>query len=265
MEKPKNYLQKIWIERFRTDAVTLRPKGCKRKRPTTKRGKIQGKKPSAQSLQNLIFILNNSDVMFRSMLTLTFRDVAERKISVLDHRQILKNALERLRKFGAYQYVWVREFQEFTRSVHWHIFTDLDSICQEEIDREASQDWSDWLVNSCLKKGCTEEDCKFMRRGDGSKEFPGCCRWERLRGEAAGRYCGKEGGKRFQKYAPERWIENGGGWWRASRSVKCTPIDRALVTQRSLHSVKVKIPDRDPIDIITKYQYGKGTKKTQSN
>lgn len=249
------------VTRYRTDAIVNRnwPSG---KAPPefneATRGAI-GSEPSARSLQNLVFLLNNSDVVFETMLTLTLGPVCN-QLPVEVHRKNLKAALEKLRRRCVSQYCWVREFQA-NESVHWHIFVSggFDEVSPGAIHEDESRKWSRWWANVHRKHGVLDErELGFMANGDGAS-FLGCVRIERLRTEAGGRYAGKEGAKRFQKRPPAKWQAGGGAWWRASRGVKCTPIETVEIPSVELKSAAVTI-NNEPRDIAYRLQYGLGLK-----
>jgi hypothetical protein len=257
---------RVSVTRYRTDAIVNRNWNGKAPDPflENKRGEI-GSEPSSKSLKNLVFLLNNSDVIFDRMVTLTLCPEAN-DLPVESHKNALRASLERLRRWKVSQYCWVREFQA-SGSVHWHIFTSggkFTDLPSGAIDKEASRDWSKWWAGVYRKMGVP--DCsglRFMADGDG-KGFLGSVRVERLRSDAGGRYAGKEGAKRFQKVPPEKWQLNGGAWWRGSRGITCTPIETTVIDAVELKAATVTI-NGEPKEIAYRMQYGLGVKLENSS
>lgn len=233
----------------------------------SERGKIGGA-PSSRSLRNLVFVLNNSDIRMESMLTLTMTPLCHQKCSPAMHRKACKLALQRLRDQGIRDYVWVREFQK-NGSVHWHIFTSETVGAPGDVNHELSHDWRMWWCSLYWDKIIGESKVPKikkrhaisrarMERGNG-KDFHGSCRFEQLKSEAAGRYAAKEGAKRFQKHAPGKWKNEGGAWWRASKSIVCTPIKEVYVPGSTLETVTIKIKNQ-PVEVAYKLQQNRGLK-----
>ena len=250
------------LDVYRTDAVVRRSykPACA---GTVTEGKAIGGRPSYRSLQNLVFLLNNCDTPMTSMLTITMNDQVERRNPVTFHRKTLQLALQKLRDDGVNQYCWVREFQtakeDETASVHWHVFTDLDvHLTPGGINDELGDRWRRWMVRRCRKGWCSESAAEKMLKGN-RRDFKGCCRFEQLRSDAAGRYAGKEGAKRFQKKAPPRWV-NGGAWWRASSKVKCSVKKTVVVDAKTLEEKRVDIGGGNSVTVIHKIQFGRGLK-----
>lgn len=251
------------LECYRNDAVVVRSwrPDAALKAERTDRGKI-GSLPSSASLKRLIFILNNADVGFCSMLTLTMTPKVNLTHSVDDHRKSIKAVCQRLRRDHVQAYCWVREFQS-NGSVHWHVFTDLHVGQPGDINRFESNDWSRWWAEYWRKKNASLECVRKMIHGNG-KEFQ-CCRFEQLKTNAGGRYAAKEGAKRFQKVPPRRWRKNGGAWWRASRGLTCTPIKTIEVSGDSLQWATVKRPDGTELDVPLKLQFSRGLRECSSH
>lgn len=244
---------------YRTDAVVKRSyKPTCAGQNEVKRGKV-GAAPSRRSLNNLVFLLNNCDKPMRSMLTLTMADQVSQRNSVEFHNKTLKLALQRLRDLGNEQYCWIREFQN-NGSVHWHIFTSLNAMSRPgAISKRKSKEWSDWLTRRYVKHGWCNPRCEYNMTHAAQDGFVGCCRFEQLRGNEAGRYAGKEGSKRFQKKARGKW-KNAGCWWYASRNVKCTPICERKFNGDKLAQAKVTINGvEQEIAYRLQYNLGAGT------
>lgn len=244
---------------YRVDAVLSRSYKPVCAGTVSKAAKI-GEEPSRKSLQNLVFLLNNSDRPFTTMYTLTMTDKASKENTVETHKRALKASLQKLRRDGASQYCWVREFQQ-NGSIHWHIFTDCIVGEPGQVNEELSRRWSLWFASFYQKNKLSPSCFKKMSKGDG-KQFLGCVRVEALRTEAAGLYAGKEGAKRFQKKPPSKWRKNGGAWWRASRGVECTPIKTKLVDGKTL-SYSTIVVDGNPLDIPHKIQFSRALKERE--
>lgn len=262
------------LQVFRTDAVFHRESPHKPPTNVGKRGVINGLTPSADSLKRLIFLLNNCDRQMRSMATITFQDEIGIAIPVECHKRFLKNFCQRLRdKFDGIEFVWVREFQSSrlieghsceVSPVHWHVFTTMavDAGCEKSncVDREMSAEWSAWLVKAVRKlmRGEPEYDNELISRMLQGGRHDGCVRWENLYGPAGGRYAAKEGAKRFQKVAPEKWQVGGGEWWDSSKSITCTPLGWRFTHHSHLKTAAVKLGNGEKRNVTLKHQWGKG-------
>lgn len=241
---------------YRTDAVLVRSyKPACAGTSTENKGAVGGR-PSKRSLQRLVFLLNNCDVPMKSMLTMTIQDQVSRRNPVSLHKLWLANALQRLRDKGNGQYCWVREFQDETRSVHYHVFTDTNVGRPGVVNLRLSQDWSHWSVSHYRKHGWVSDVIAKRMVTPGRDGFVGCCRFEQLRGDGGGRYAGKEGSKRFQKIAPKRWIGSG-RWWAASKNVVCTPTGHKKIHGRYLEGTTVEV-DGKVREVPFRIQFGKG-------
>lgn len=242
------------LVRYRTDAVLERSYRPACADSSGGNGVVSGE-PSKRSLQNLCFLLNNCDVPMSSMLTLTMTPQVHRQHSPSVHKSALKASLERLRKRGTGQYCWVREHQE-NGSVHWHIFTDDEVGEPGEINEGLTRDWIDWFAGYYEQRNANAKSVRNMKNGNFG-DFRGCARFESLKTEAAGRYAGKEGAKRFQKQAPVKWRKAGCAWWRASRGVKCTPIETIDVLSSTVQGRIVTINGVER-EVAFKVQFNQG-------
>ena len=262
----------VLVDVYRVDAILMR-KGWRPKcaGTVTKRGKI-GNVPSSRSLRNLVFVLNNSDIPMRSMLTLTMTPLAHKLVPPHVHRHAMKLCLQRLRDKGIRDYVWVREFQK-NGSVHWHVFTSKQVGSPGQVNEDLSFDWRHWWADLYWKKlispatlpgakKCHKLSEWHMRHGN-RNDFKGCCRFEELKTEAAGRYAAKEGAKRFQKLAPIEWLDEGGAWWRPSKSITCTPICEEWIHSSMLEVTEVEIKGKAE-SIAYKLQQNLGLKILKS-
>lgn len=256
-EVPEGKLKAV---RYRVDSVIVRenvpaPKSAGKH----KRGVI-GKAPSATSLRNLVFTLNNCTPQMRSMITLTMTPKCHEDHSIKDHKQVLNAALTRLMRSGATGYVWVREHQR-NGSAHWHVFSDMKAHdVPGMISVELSREWSVWFSDQ-YKRRNLHPDCHYKMSGQ-CQTWLGCVRVEELRSEAAGLYAAKEGGKRFQKVAPEKWAIDGGKWWGKSRNLECVPICTDIVDASEAACATVEIHG-NPVDVVYKLQFNMGLKRNR--
>ena len=254
----KRLKRTMTIDKYRNDAIVVRTyKTTRTVVPPTDH--TVGGKPSKKSLSRLVFILNNCDVPMSSMHTLTFQLRVAKILLPEVASGMLKDALRRLRTEGGKNYVWVREFTK-KGAVHYHVFSDYQQKSKDEVDVVQSKKWSRWWGRMTRRRTGNliglDEQYRLMEVGNG-KDFLGCVRVERLRHDAAGRYAGKEGAKRFQKVAPAGW-ENAGRWWANNQSLKCTPLRRVQVRTSSLKSSNVTLPNGKCLDVPFKNQFGRG-------
>ena len=254
----KRLKRTMTIDKYRNDAVVIRSYKSTRTVVPPSDNTIGGK-PSKKSLSRLVFLLNNCDVPMVSMHTLTFQLRVAKILMPETASAMLKDALRKLRKSGGANYVWVREFTE-NGAVHYHIFSDYEQSSNFEVDVAESKKWSSWWAKMTRRRTGDlvglDNQYRLMEVGNGL-DFNGSVQVERLRSDAAGRYAGKEGAKRFQKVAPPGW-ERAGRWWGNNRGLKCTPLDRLQVRTSSLKSSMVTLPDGTCIDVPYKNQFGRG-------
>lgn len=221
------------------------------KRKPAKRGIIKADEPSRESLQNLIFLLNNCEPRLDHMLTLTMPPLVFQSAEPSSHKRIFQTCLQRLRRQGVDNYCWVREYQA-NGSLHWHVFCQ-SRIWKGPIDYESSKEWSKWFASryeaTFLRTiGLDEELSEAIE-----KTGKAACRIERLRCSASGRYAAKEGAKRFQKKAPDGFT--GFAWWRASRSLIVKPVMRVRIDSDKLTGSEFTLPSGETYTIDHRYQF----------
>lgn len=173
---------------------------------------------SKKSRQRLAFVANNTRVVFRTMVTLTYP-----KEYPCDGTLVKKHLDSFLkwckRRFGAPSYLWFLEFQK-RGAPHIHLLLDAP-MPQTEMERrllfgEVSQAWY-----RIVKSG----DELHLRAGT---------RVERIRKpDGAARYCLKYAYKTEQKCVPEQY-RNVGRFWGCSRDVapdkpRIIPMDEDVV------------------------------------
>lgn len=257
-ESQKKLKKTMTIEKYRTDAIVIRTYTATRKITPPEDNSVGGR-PSKKSLSRLVFILNNCDQPMKTMHTLTFQSRVAKFLMPEVASAMLKDSLRKLKNEGASNYVWVREFTR-KGTVHYHIFSDFETQSNDEVDVDLSRRWSKWWARMTRRRTGDivglDEHYSSMESGNGA-DFAGCVRVERLRDDAAGRYAGKEGAKRFQKVAPPGW-ESAGRWWGKSKSVECTPLGRVQVRTSSLKGASVELADGSSIDVPFKNQFGRG-------
>jgi hypothetical protein len=191
------------------------------------------------------------------MVTATMTDGCEAAHTVEQHCRARATFVRKLKRdYGADQSVWVREFQS-NGSVHWHIFLAIDVAASGAVNEQMTRDLSAWWAEYYGHMNATARDVKFMKHGDG-RDFLGSVRVEQLREDAAGRYAGKEGAKRFQKLAPPKW-KQGGAWWRGSRGLTCTPLFEAMVPASRIAKTLVEIKGNTE-EVAYRMQYCLGLK-----
>ncbi len=181
---------------YRQDVVVLR-QGQSHRRPVPERGEI--KEFSRQSRQRLAFVASNTDVMFTTMLTLTYpREFPNDGKSV---KHDLKMFLKELRrKVGKVSVLW---FLEFQRRGAPHIHLMLRGVrVYRPMQRWVSETWY---------RICGTGDERHLRAGT---------RLERIRNPNGARnYAVKYASKMVQKSVPEAY-RNVGRFWGNTKDVK---------------------------------------------
>ena len=181
------------------------------KPPRGRRNKITRTQPRAQSLLEFQRVVKNSDVQFRSFLTLTYgKSFPVDGRIVAKHQHAFHTALRR--RYDNLEYSWMKEFQR-RGAAHFHYLTEVG---EDDIDRE-------WLG---------ETWARITRGGEP-------VRWQHTRPEVwsafrkqdgAIRYIGKylrkaQDDEENQKEVPvDKGWKNWGRWWGMSRGIKAEPI-----------------------------------------
>jgi len=229
------------LQLFEHDAVVVREPRNKVHGSGGKRG-VVGLAPSSATLKRLVMWLNNSDPSMKFMITLTLsKEIAF--MSADNIQRAFKNYLQSLRDRDL-KYLWIREHHK-SGAPHFHVFVeDFDSETGAKTwDREASLNESIRWANICqrvFRAHLSSEEATKMRRVS--------CRVEYLR-NAAGHYAAKEGGKRFQKVAPEAW--GGKTWWGKSRGLLLEPLDTVEISDRHARACTV-----NGFRVLYKIQWG---------
>lgn len=151
---------------------------------------------SRKSLQRLVFTVQNTDIEFMGMITLTYPAVYPE--NGREAKRHLNRFLSWLRSVDCGAYVWFLEFQK-RGAPHFHILTERDMS-----DRKGD-------ISARWYAAVGSNDEKHLRAGT---------RAEAIREtDGARRYAAKYGAKRDQKTVPARFSDVG-RFWGCSRAVK---------------------------------------------
>lgn len=188
------------IEIYKQDVVVHR-NGTPSRRDPPIRGEIL--QWSKKSRQRLAFVATNTDVQFRTMITLTYpKDFPSDGKEVKRHLDAFLKWLRRETK--GLSYLWFLEFQK-RGAPHFHIIYDTPFPRARE-DQKALR----------FRVSCAWY--RIVKSGD-PKHLAAGCRTERIRTEKGARnYCVKYAFKMKQKTVPEGY-RNVGRLWGASRDV----------------------------------------------
>jgi len=191
----------VGIEVYKQDVVVLR-RGYKRGKVDNYRSKVSEFSWAAR--KRLAFVAANTDVVFTSMLTLTYPRVFPNDGK--DVKQNLNAFLVALRRRNpGVLYLWFLEFQK-RGAPHIHIV-----VRGMRVDRETQR----WVSHTWWRL-CNTKDLKHLAAGT---------RLERIKSPNGARnYCVKYAHKMEQKNVPKLY-RNVGRFWGCSRSVK--PVCRS--------------------------------------
>lgn len=112
-------------------------------KPKKKRGTI--KSFSKETAKRIKFWMNNNDIEYKSMITLTYPIEMKEKLNGVEVKYHLNRFTKR---FKLNNYIWVMEFQK-NGNPHFHILTDNEY--KEEENKKISQIWYE-IVDSNLEK-----------------------------------------------------------------------------------------------------------------
>lgn len=188
------------IEIYRQDVVVVR-RGTPSRRALPPRGEIL--QWSKKSRQRLAFVASNTDVTFRTMITLTYpNEYPSNGKAVKRHLNAFLTWLRR--ETNGCSYLWFLEFQK-RGAPHFHILYDAPfprtRIEQRDLRFRVSTTWY-----------------RLVGSGD-PKHLAAGCRTERIRNEGGARnYCVKYAMKMRQKTVPPGY-RNVGRLWGTSRDV----------------------------------------------
>lgn len=208
----------VGIEIYRSDVVVKR-EGFRP--PDKERVRAPIREFSKKSRQRLAFVASNTDVVFRTMVTLTYpRDFPSDGRVVKKH---LNRFLQWLKRdSGRVSVLWFLEFQQ-RGAPHVHILID------RRIPRNAQQ-------RSGLRLRVSSAWFRIVGSGD-SRHLAAGTRTERLRSlEGGRRYAVKYAMKMRQKCVPELY-QNVGRFWGATRDVKPRALDVVRCTEDDIRGV----------------------------
>lgn len=162
---------------------------------------------SKKSRQRLAFVANNTRVVFRTMITLTYP-----KEHTTDGKEVKKHLNTFLvwarRRFASPSYLWFLEFQQ-RGAPHIHMLLDTplpqDRARKQDLYADVSAKWYNTVNSGDVKHLKAGTRCERIRKPDG-----------------AARYALKYAYKTKQKCVPEAY-RNIGRFWGCSRDV--TPED----------------------------------------
>lgn len=206
------------IEIYRSDVVVKREGYAP---PTKDRTRAPITEFSKKSRQRLAFVASNTDVCFRSMITLTYPGQYP-----FDGRQVKKHLNRFLlwfkRDTGRVSVLWFLEFQA-RGAPHIHILTDrmIPSTAQQRSGLRLR-------VSSAWYRIVGSGDLRHLSAGT---------RTERLRSlEGGRRYAVKYAMKMKQKVVPELY-RNVGRFWGCTRDVAPKPLDELRCTEDDIRGV----------------------------
>ena len=174
---------------------------------------------TAKSRKRLLWLVNNSGVEWKTMLTVTYGKtwpIIGRTSQV--HLANLIRSLKR--QFPELLYLWVKEYQE-RGAQHFHVLLSIRPHEQPNMRYRHSdgtkgkgpwgwREWHKWVSRRW------QESIKNFRSADGLKAG---CRWELLEhADGGARYISQYAQKKEQKIVPEHAVLPG-RWWGHSRAV----------------------------------------------
>lgn len=219
----------VGVELYAKDAVVIRHGHAPSVDDHT-RGDITVFSDKARA--RLAFVANNTTVVFRTMITLTYPKEYPRDGSKV--KQDLRRFLAAWRRYtrGA-DHLWFLEFQA-RGAPHVHILTDYPCPA----GREARKNLRTWVIHKWYDI-CGRLDPKHLLAGT---------RTERLRSlEGGARYAVKYATKMRQKAVPEDY-RNVGRFWGHTRAVKPEPILTLDCCEDDLREALVGQPYEPPRD-----------------
>jgi hypothetical protein len=178
-------------------------------------GHAHGKKEnitmlSKASLGRLVFLVQNTDIEFTGMTTLTYPSIFPENGK--ECKKHLNRFLSWYRVCGIGEYVWFMEFQK-RGAPHFHILHEDD---MSKIAKSVSKAWYEAVGSN---------DPKHLKAGT---------RTEKIRQSGGARnYAAKYGAKKEQKSVPPQFSDVG-RFWGASRGVKVQPL-----TSIEIHDMQV--------------------------
>jgi len=162
---------------------------------------------SDKSLKRLAFIANNTDVEFRSMVTLTYPGEFPLDGALCKkHLRAILTAFKR-RLGESVAYLWFLEFQR-RGAPHFHVLINVALTVEDHAWQQS------WLSDRWYK---------IVGSGDPNHLLAGT-RWENIREiEGARHYMVKYAAKTYQKEVPDGFT-NVGRFWGTTRNITCFPV-----------------------------------------
>ena len=206
------------VEIYKQDVVVVRNGTPSRNEPPI-RGEIR--QWSKKSRQRLAFVATNSDVSFRTMVTLTYP--SEYPSDGQQVKRHLDTFLKWLRReTGGLSYLWFLEFQK-RGAPHFHIIYDTPFPRTRPMQAALR-----YRVSCAWYRIVGSGDIKHLSAG---------CRTERIRTEKGARnYCVKYCFKMKQKTVPSEY-RNVGRLWGASRDVLPVARETVQCTEDDVRSI----------------------------
>lgn len=168
-------------------------------------GRKQGiAKFSRSSLYRVLFLVSETEVRFKSMLTLTYPK--EYPMSGRECKKHLNKLLVWMRTKMTFEYLWFMEFQ-VRGAPHFHVL--LDFQVQDDLKAELASKWAKYVAHK-------QDESVYHKvfRVHNHKSA-----WQNIRNpDGARRYVAKYAAKAKQKTPGD--IEDVGRFWGASREVK---------------------------------------------
>lgn len=208
---------------------------------------------SRESRRRLALVAGNCDVLFRSLVTLTYpREFPADGLLVKAHWAAIRSAL--MRWTDRASYLWFLEFQK-RGAPHIHVFLSAEMPAPlSEMSRRGGRvrksclthwPWQDWLSRRWFEiVGSGDE--KHLRAG---------AAWEVIeKPDGAARYVSKEAHKCFQKIVPQGF-RNVGRFWGCSRDVSGSVGEGQFIPATPAAMAKIFPsaafdPDGDPWAVI---------------
>jgi hypothetical protein len=214
---------------------------------------------SERSRKRLAFFAGNCSVQFSTMETLTVQ--ADIPIDCREFKSALNSYLQSYRR-RKILYLW---FFEFTKKgvPHVHVLSDksLPDSGGQTVNIYESQKqsvrWSRLIQSALSPEKVTGDVCEYLDRMNSAS-----VRSEQVECEdGAARYATKYAMKMEQKDVPEG-MQDVGRFWGHSRSIRCDPLHRCMMTEKELRESGFKFYEYEgPEGIITgpcSIQYNKG-------
>ena len=136
---------KIINKKLKVRHAVLNPEKGEKKREAKKRGRI--KSFSKDTQKRIKFFMNNNEIEYRTMITLTYPEEIKNKLDGVEAKYHLNRFTKR---FNLNNYIWVMEFQK-NGNPHFHILTDIE-IPNKKTNKKEFKDIANkisiiWLIS----------------------------------------------------------------------------------------------------------------------